>query len=145
MADARVLDTNPTTNYGTLNRLDIETPGQQSYIRFTVSGVTGAVQTATLRVFVTNSSSNGPAVHGTDNTWTETGIIWNNRPAPTTGVIANIGSIATNVWAEYNVTALVTGNGTYNFVFMPESTNGTTFTSREGTATSRPQLVLTLQ
>jgi hypothetical protein len=97
-----------------------------------------------VRLWVTNSSSNGPAVHGT-NSFTETTIIWSNRPAPTTGAVDNKGAIGTGVWVEYNVTALVTGNGTYNFVFMPESTNGTTFTSREGTATSRPQLVLTLQ
>jgi hypothetical protein len=141
VADARVRDTDPSTNYGSLNRLDVETPGQQSYIRFTVSGVSGTIQTAILRVFVTNSTSNGPALQGTDNTWTETGITWNNRPAPTTGVLANVGSMAVNAWAEYDVTAHVTGDGTYNFVFMPESTNGTTFNSREGA--SPPQLVLT--
>jgi hypothetical protein len=143
VADARVLDTSPTTNYGTSSKLDVELPGQQSYIRFSVTGVTGTVQNATLRLFVTNGSSNGPAVYGTDNTWTETGITWNNKPESTTGVVANIGSIASNVWAEYNVTTLVTGNGTYSFVLLPESTNGVTFTSREGAAASRPQLVLT--
>ena len=101
------------------------------------------MQTATLRVFVTNGTSNGPALHGTNNTWTETGLTWNNQPGATTGVLANVGSMAVDTWAEYNVTGHITGNGVYNFVFMPESTNGTTFTSREGTATNRPQLVLT--
>jgi hypothetical protein len=105
--------------------------------------VTGAVQSATLRLFATNGSTNGPAVHGTDNSWTETAITWNNRPAATTGALDNKTTIVDNAWAEYNVTAHVTGNGTYDFVLRPDSTNGVTFTSREGTATSRPQLVLT--
>jgi hypothetical protein len=145
VADAQVLQANPDTNYGTTTKLNVDSPGEESYIRFSVTGVTGAVQSATLRLFVTNGSSNGPAVYGTDNSWSETGITWNNRPAPTTGAIANIGSAVANVWAEYNVTALVTGDGTYDLVFLPDSTDGVSFTSREGVISSRPQLVLTLQ
>jgi hypothetical protein len=142
VADARVLQSNPDTNYGTLGRLDVDSPGEESYIRFTVTGVTGAVQSATLRVFVTNGSTNGPGVYGSDNSWTETGLTWSNRPGPTTGVIGNVGLVGANAWTEYNVTALVSGNGTYNLVFLPDSTDGMTFSSREGS--SPPQLVLTL-
>jgi hypothetical protein len=142
VSDARVLQSSPTTNYGTLSRLDVDNPGQESYLRFTVSGVTGAVQNATLRVFVTNGSANGPSIYGTSNTWTETGINWNNRPGATSGVIANVAAMTANTWAEYNVTASVTGDGTYNFVLLPDSTDGITLYSREGT--SPPQLVLTV-
>lgn len=135
-----MLQANPTTNYGTLGRLDVDSPGEESYLRFTVSGVSGSIQSATLRLFVTNGSSNGPSIYGTDNTWTETGITWNNRPSPTTGAIANIATATAGAWVESNVTAYVTGDGTYNFVFLPDSTSGVTFNSREGT--SPPQLVL---
>jgi hypothetical protein len=121
----------------------VDDPGYESYIRFTVSGVTSPVLNATLRLFVTNGSSNGPSLYLTNNTWTETGIIWNNRPVPTSGVIANIGSLVTNSWAVFDLSSVVTGNGTYDFVLLPDSTNGVTFTSREGTVNSRPQLVLT--
>ena len=140
VADARVLEMNPNANYGTITRLDVDSPGAESYLRFTVSGVGGAVQTATLRLFVTNSSSNGPSVYLTDNTWTETGITWNNRSAPTSGVIADAGALTDNAWVEYNVTAQVNGDGTYNFVLLPDSTDGASFYSREGSFP--PQLVL---
>jgi hypothetical protein len=106
-----------------------------------VTGVTGAVQNATLRLFVTNGSTNGPSLYATANTWTETGITWNNRPAPTPGAIADVGAVTASAWAEYNVTAQVTGDGTYDFVLLPDGTNGVTFSSREGT--TPPQLVLT--
>ncbi|MEZ4662548.1 MAG: DNRLRE domain-containing protein [Caldilineaceae bacterium] len=139
-ADARVLQSNPTTNYGTQARLDVDSPGQESYMRFTVTGVTGAVQSATLRLWVTNGSSNGPSLYQTDGSWTETGIIWNNRPAATSGMIADVGAVTAGAWIEYDVTAAITGNGDYNFVLMPDSTNGVTFNSREGG--SPPQLVL---
>jgi hypothetical protein len=118
----------------------VDSPGEQSYIRFTVTGVTGAVQSATLRLFVTNGSSNGPSLYTTDNSWSETGITWNNRPAPTSGAMADVGAVTANVWAEYNVTAQVTGNGTYDFVLLPDGSDGVTFYSREGS--SPPQLVL---
>jgi len=119
----------------------VDSPGQESYIRFTVSGVTGAVQNATLRLFVTNGSPNGPSLYLTDNSWSETGITWNNRPAPISGAIADVGAVTANTWAEYNVTAQVTGDGTYDFVLLPDSTDGVTFYSREGA--SPPQIVLT--
>jgi len=141
VADARVLEGNPDTNYGTLGRLDVDSPGEQSYLRFNVSGVTGAVQSATLRLFVTNGSSNAPSLYATDNSWTETGITWNNRPPATSGIIADVGSAPVNTWAEYDVTALVTGNGAFNVVLLPDSSDGIRFDSRE--AGSPPQLVLT--
>jgi hypothetical protein len=122
----------------------VDSPGYESYIRFTVSGVTGPILNAKLRFYVTNGTSNGPSLYLTGNSWTETGITWNNQPAPTSGVIANLGAVAANGWAEFDLTSVVTGNGTYDFVFLPDSTNGVTFTSREGTVNNRPQLVLTL-
>jgi hypothetical protein len=103
--------------------------------------VTGSIQNATLRLFVTNGTTNGPSIYGTDNSWTETGITWNNRPAATTGVIDNLGEGLAGTWAEYNVTSYITGNATYSFVLLPDSTKGVTFNSREGS--SPPQLVLT--
>ena len=119
----------------------MDSPGEESYVRFSVSGVTGAVQSATLRFFVGNGSSDGPSLYNTDSSWSETGITWNNRPAPAGGVIADVGTITVNTWAEYDLTGQVTGDGTYDFVLLPDSSNGVRFDSRE--ASSPPELVLT--
>ncbi|MEZ4711209.1 MAG: DNRLRE domain-containing protein [Caldilineaceae bacterium] len=140
VADARVLASNPDTNYGALGRLDIDSPGEESYIRFAVSGVTGAVQGATLRLYVSNGSSDGPGIYGTDNSWSEAGITWNNRPPATTGALANIGAAGRDTWAEYDLTAHITGDGVYNFVFLPDSTDGIKFESRE--SSPAPELVI---
>ncbi len=118
-------------------------PDIESFIRFTVTGMSGIVQSPRLRVFVTtNGSANGPAVYSTGTSWTETGITWNNRPARTSGAADNKGSIGTNIWVEYDVTSLVTGNGTFSFVLAADSTDGVTFSSRQGA--QAPQLVVTL-
>jgi hypothetical protein len=50
------------------------------------------------------------------------------------------GAIATGVWIEYNVTPLVTGDGTYSFGLVSSSTDSVSFSSRQGS--QPPQLVL---
>jgi hypothetical protein len=143
VADARVLQSSPTSNFGTTTRLEVDSSGQESYLRFTVSGLSGPIQSARLRLYATNGSTNGPLIYLTDNSWTETGITWSNRPPPTGGAVANYGIIATKNWVEIDITPVITGNGTYSFVFLPDSTDGASFYSREGT--SLPELVLILQ
>src|ERR1044071_3619876 len=96
-ADALVEEQNPDANAGTANYLDVVKANNrsiESYLRFTVSGVSGTIQNVLLRVYsTTDNTNNGPAVYATDNTWTETGITWNNRPARTSGSADNQGSI----------------------------------------------------
>ena len=74
MADARVLAAYPTTNFGSVSRLDVDSPGEQSFLRFDLTGVSGTVQRATLRLFVRNGSSNGPSLYRTSAAWTESAI-----------------------------------------------------------------------
>ena len=147
VADARVAESAPTTNYGTANNLQADGDAgirQISYIRFTATGISGAVQRATLRVFCsTNGTANGPAAYLADSNWIESGtggINWNTRPGLLSGVADNKGAFGTNTWVEYNVTSLVSGNGTYTFALVADSNDGVTFSSREGS--SDPQLVV---
>ena len=145
-ADAYVTELHPDSNQGTLNYLQVENANNrntESYLRFTVNGISGTIQSVKLRVYATtNSSTNGPAVYGSNNTWTETGITWNNRPAPTTGILDNKSAIDKNTWVEYDVTSLVAGNGTFNFVFVGDTSDEIRFSSREGG--NPPQLVVTI-
>jgi len=143
--DARVEERNPGTNFGTSSSLEVISANHrriESYIRFSVSGVSGTLQTARLRVYATSEGTrNGPAVYTTGTTWSETGITWNNRPARTGNATDNKGSISPNTWVEYNVTALVNGNGTFSFVLVGDSNDNVTFSAREGA--HPPQLVIT--
>src|SRR6266511_755376 len=144
-ADALVEEQNPDTDAGTINYLDVIRANNrsiESYLRFTVSGVSGTIQNVRLRVYSTSANTNnGPAIYATDNTWTETGITWNNRPARTSGAADNKGSIPTNTWVEYDITSLLTGNGTFSFVLAGDSRDDVRFSSREGS--NPPQLVIT--
>jgi len=146
-ADARVVEARPTKNFGSSSSLRTDggsDPDVESYVRFGVSGVSGAVQRAVLRVFAFNGTIDGPAVYGTGNGWTETGITWNTRPAQTSGAIADAQQIASNTWVEYDVTSFVSGNGTFSFALATTSTDSVDFYSRDSNQIAlRPQLVVT--
>jgi chitodextrinase len=145
-ADAEVNAGAPTTNYATAKlRTDGGSTPEDTFLRFTVTGVSGAVQSAVLRLFVYTGTADGPALYSTTNSWTETGLVWNNRPLRTSAATDDKGAIASNTWAEFDVTQFVTGNDTYSFTLAQTASDGINIRSREYTSNTanRPQLVVT--
>jgi hypothetical protein len=116
-ADAYVMQTAPSKNFG--NRRDLLVAGgsaaQESFVRFNVTGLTGTVVSARVRLMVSDGSSDGPAIHATSSSWVEGSITWNNRPGPG-AQLDDRGPVASNAWAEWNVTGAITSNGAYSFV-----------------------------
>jgi parallel beta-helix repeat protein len=144
-ADSYVRETSVNSNYGTSVQLwmDGDTGASyETYLKFSVSGIAGTIQSATLRVYSTSSTVDGPTVYATTNDWTETGVTWNTRPARTSSELDDKAAIATGVWVEYNVTTVITGDGTYSFALVSTSTDAVSFSAREGS--QPPQLVLTI-
>jgi hypothetical protein len=143
-ADAIVAQKSPDTNYGSKSTLVTDSdPASSAYVRFTVPEVDGTVNRARLRLWATDGSANGPAAYPTSTTWSESSINWNNRPARSGGVLDDLGSVAKGMYAELDVSDVVTGAGTYSFELSPTSKDGTTFASSEASAVAqRPQLIL---
>lgn len=146
-ADAHILQSAPSANYGTADDLPSDgdpDAAQISYIRFSVNGIDEPVQNVKLRVFATNGSHDGPAVHFADSNWKEAGvdgITWNLQPTLLSGPMENKEAVEENSWLEYDVTAAVTGDGMYSFALVADSEQEVTFSSREGT--EPPQLIVT--
>ena len=141
--DARVHEANPSTNYGTSTTLRADggtDPDVESSLRFAVSGLPGQVTRATLRLYATTGTVDGPAVYRASGSWTQTGVVWTNRPAASGAPLSDSGSIATGSWVEWDVSPAVSGEGTYDFKLQTVSTDGVDFRSREGT--TPPQLVV---
>jgi hypothetical protein len=142
VADAYVISTSASTNYGntTIIRLD-NSPITRSYLRFSVSGLNGAtVQSATLRVYANSSNSTGYTVNTlSDNTWTETGITYNNAPTPGTSIKTSA-SISAGSWIEADVSSYVKADGSINLVLTTTSSTNTSLGSRE--SSNSPQLVI---
>jgi VCBS repeat-containing protein len=147
VADAYVSSSSPTKNYGTASDLRAQQNDFWSYFRFVVSGM-GGVQSAKLRLFVTDASSSGGSVYvvsdtyaGTTTPWTETGINASNAPAILDPALATRGTVAVGTWVEFDVSGAVFGNGTYDFGLQNFANDRVAYSSKEGT--NPPQLVLT--
>jgi len=144
VADALAKSGSAGTNFGTSPLLQADkSPTIESYLQFAVSGAGAPVARAALRLFVVNGTGNGPVLYPAASSWTETALTWRTRPARTGSAAGNLKKINAGAWVEYDVTALVTGDGTYSFALVADSTDGADFRSREA-ATNRPQLVVEL-
>ena len=129
------------TNYGNSTSLRTDgSPINRSYLRFTVPTLSGSVISATLRVFANSANTVGYTVHSTDGTWGETTINFSNAPA-FGGSIGSSGAITASTWTQVNVTSLVTGAGSYNFVMASSSSTATSFASRQS-STNKPELIV---
>lgn len=146
VADARVEGAYPTQNFGSSSVLKVDgSPAYESFLRFELSGLTGTVRSAKLRLYATDSTTTGPAVYTTGSAWQEGTLTFQTKPATQT-LLSRVTSVTANTWVEWDVTAAVQGNGTVNLAVSATGTDGTVFYSRESSSTSlRPQLVVTME
>jgi hypothetical protein len=75
-----------------------------------------------------------------DNTWAESTITCNNAPQGG-NALASSGKVVTGTWISTDVTASITGNGTYNLALAALSSTAINFASRES-GTNVPQLII---
>ncbi len=140
-ADSYVDTSQPTANFGTSVQLRMDgSPVVHGYVKFNVTGITGTVTSATLRIWANSAQSTGyTAFSVPDTTWGETTINASNAP-PFGSALGSSGKITAGTWTSADVTAAVTGNGTYSFGFSTTNSTAVSFSSREGA--NPPQLVI---
>jgi chitodextrinase len=142
-ADARVEEANSGSNFGTsFLRVDGGTdPRVETDLRFVVGGVSGTVTGATLRLYASTDTVDGPSLHVAGDSWSENGVTWNTRPTPAANASGDSSLIVSGTWVDYDVSAIVRGAGTYDFTLATGSSDGVNFDSREGSQS--PRLVVT--
>ncbi len=114
----------------------------RSYLTFNVTGVTGTVTSATLRVFATSAQSTGYDVFPVaDTTWGETTITDSNAPLFGATKLGSSGKVTASTWTSVDVTSAVTGNGPVSFGLS--TTNSTALAMSSRTGANPPQLVVT--
>ncbi|HEV7186500.1 MAG TPA: DNRLRE domain-containing protein [Blastococcus sp.] len=151
--DAMIDSTNPTVNFGSTARLDADgSPVIDSLLKFTVSGTAGCtVSKAVLRLTVgsstdDNSDYGGDVYPVTSNSWSESTVTWNTRPASGTTSVGEIGTgaVALNTTYTVDVTPLVQGDGTVSMLLANSNSDGAQYWSKDGsTAAQAPQLQVT--
>jgi hypothetical protein len=155
-ADAHVRDgSNAAVNYGTANPFEVKhqaTTGNErnAYLRFTISSLPATINSAKIRLYgaaVTNAKALSIYADTVDS-WTETGLTWNNAPAAgTKQSTVTVG--LTSQYYDFDVTAFVkseraAGNTDASFVLKADAAFGdspTTFNSREA-ASNKPYMLV---
>ena len=103
VADARVEDGSPSSNFGTSTKLQASggVPKRESYLRFQLAGITGPVVDAKLRMTsTTDGTKDGPALYGAGGGWSETELAWSNRPSHDATAADDIAAIPKGTVAE---------------------------------------------
>ena len=115
-------------------------PIVRSYLKFDVSGVSGTITNATLRIWANSSQPEGYGVYLVpDSSWTEGGITYGNAAAPGATLVGSSGPITGGTWTSVDVTSVVAGNGIISIAIQTVGNRNTSFSSREGS--NPPQLV----
>lgn len=130
----------PNGNFGssTYMRTDAS-PLRRAFLRFDVSGV-GPQSSATLKLFVESSSSEGLELFAVnDNGWGERTITHQNAPA-VGAPLDTSGTLASGQWYSFDVSAFVTGDGTYSFALTTTDNTAIRMASRE--SANDPQLLV---
>jgi hypothetical protein len=154
IADSHVTTSNVNGNYGTLTTIKVRegdgstaNPNYHGYLKFSLSGVTGAVSTVKLRLFVTDATPNVESIYVVSDSWTETGITYTTAPV-LDGLTAVGSSTAPTVGAYLEITLAPTtvSSSTTTLALAIKSSGGDSaiFSSRED-PTNKPQLAVTFQ
>jgi trimeric autotransporter adhesin len=113
-----------------------------SFLKFTVSGITGTVTSAKLRLYVVDASPKaGDLYPVADTTWSEGTVTWSTAPQIGATGIAPGGAAPLGTWIEISLGTVIGGDGTYSFALVGTSSDAAWFSSKEGA--NSPQLVLT--
>jgi hypothetical protein len=145
VADAYVDASLPNTSFGTSTYLWVDAqPAKQSFLRFSVSGLSGrSIVDVRLRMFQTDSSPSGGRVFSiTSNAWNES-VTWNTRPPIDGPQVGSFGAVQPNLSYEVDLGAsFVSSDGTVNLGMDSTSSDGARWGSREHT--DPPQLIVDL-
>ncbi|MEO9804828.1 MAG: LamG-like jellyroll fold domain-containing protein [Reichenbachiella sp.] len=111
-----------------------------TFIKFTVTGVSGSVTDAKLRLYSKDDINTVRARLGDSNSWGETTLTWNNKPSHGNAITTI--NVTADAWNEWDVSSAITGNGTYTFV-LTTSTNANQLDFQSSEDTNQPELVIT--
>ena len=151
--DAYVMEARPNNTYGSQKVLQVMDAARDvnTCVKFNVSSLSGTVERATLRLWVTDPGPDGGAVHavgpyyrGTTTLWLETGLTWNNAPDIAGEPLDVVGAAMKGRWVELDVTAAVVAaqgdNGRVGLAIVNDSKNVVKYSSKEGA--KAPELVV---
>jgi hypothetical protein len=146
-SDAYAEEGLPQTNYGASRKLVADNLNRRAaFLRFEVPELPAPLLRAMLRLYAMDGSTDGPKLYPASTNWSEDSLTWEQSPLLTGAPLGDMSAVPNHSWVEYDVTAEVTGSGSYGFALVTESRNGVDFASKEHARKEwAPRLVLTLE
>ena len=151
-ADSYVTSAATGTNFGTSVMLGVDnSPVEVTYLKFDLSAYAGrTLDGATLQLRTAGSGSTGTqnVKLVANDSWTETGITYLNRPTPLGTTLGTFGPTATNT--NYSIPLTISGlagelGQLLSLGMDSSSSDGVDINSKEAGSTLAPKLVLTLR
>jgi hypothetical protein len=150
LADVRTEAKSPTTNFGTSSVLSADADSEKNtFLRVSVDGLAGPPASAILTLTAPDVADAASVTGGrirriADCAWSETAVTFNTQPNLTSvGPLGPaLGPVARRQMVQFDVTALIPGNGTFCFAITSDSSDGVDYNSREAAA-NRPELLVT--
>jgi hypothetical protein len=135
-ADAWVNQSSPTQNQGAAKTLKIDGKAiNTTFLRFTVTGITGPVQSAWIELEVRGASADGGTIRPVAaNGWGEFTITYGNQPTIGGSALDTTGAVTVGEILQLDVTPAISQNGTYSFAITGNGSRGWSVRSREGSA-----------
>jgi acid phosphatase type 7 len=144
--DSYTTQNDPDTAHGGNAALKVNAaPAERrAYLRFTASGIPdGSTEVgAVLRLRATTTSSATFTVWSVASTWSQSTLTWNNQP-PLGSMVTSRTGVTAGQYNDFNLSSLVTGDGTWAVAITSNSGSQTRFDSKEATNGTPPQLVVT--
>jgi choice-of-anchor B domain-containing protein len=147
--DAYVSSKRPTSDNSEAQELRVrrtQKAAQFAFFKFPVSGVSGRIVSAKLRLYTVEASDDGGSAYLVGNnfrdgtaSWTEEDLKWENAPLMPTGALSSTGPVAANEYVEFDVTAGIGGEGVWSFAIKNNSSDVVKYASRES---SHPPVLL---
>jgi hypothetical protein len=146
MADAFIASDLPTkVQNGSSVSLDAS-PARYGYWKFNVTISPGQqLSSAVFKCWDLSTSAAGLSLWTAASSWSETTVTWNNAPKANFGLppVGRSGPVKARAYLSADVTAAITGSGTYTLVGRTSSSNQWSCASKENSAKRPAQLVVT--
>lgn len=139
-ADAYVDEAKKTTNFGSAPILRVKNSSKDmnAYLKYEVDGFESdpgqcyRFYDTFLVNHVKEPSVDGGSVYSVSNSWTESGINWNNAPAITGSPLGNAGEVSDESTEWTHIGVPIHGNGIYSFAIRSNSSDSVDYQSKEG-------------
>ncbi len=150
--DVYIRSSSPATNYGTASTIRAKLGGSEtyrSYFKFEIAGLSGALMSAKLRLYVSDASVDGGSVYAVSNDyidgsapWEEKGLLWDNAPTIAGAALSSAGEVSIGQWVEFDVSLAIAGDGIYSFGLKSNNSDKVYYRSKENGASTAPQLLI---